>query len=169
MWATNEIFEAFISGEKRGNLEYWQSKESINVYGNTKCAQICHAMKLQQIWNKETDSNGKTVGSYLYITSVQPGFINSGFIKIGSRNVVLRFLYVILYPFVGTFAMITPNQGAQTSLHCALSDENEGLKPGGYHGHCRNQNITKRAMPVIKAYMDSLYHASHKIWNHDQA
>ena len=164
--ATVDHFDAFISEEQRGDLDYWLKQASVVVYGDTKCAQILYAQKLQEILNEETDSDGKSVGSYLWVTSLQPGFINSGFVNLNSRAWWLRPMFLILYPFT-LVAMISPKQGAQTSLHCALSDTN--VKPGGYHGHCKPQPTKSQADPVINTKKDSLYQATDAIWNDAEA
>ena len=147
-------------------MEYWQAQATVVVYGDTKCAQILYAQKLQEILNEEKDSDGRSIGEYLWVTSLQPGFINSGFVNLSSRPFLLRPIFLILYPFT-LVAMVSPKQGAQTSLHCALSDEN--VKPGGYHGHCKPQGTKKQADPVITTKKDSLWEVSDRLWNDDQA
>ena len=162
MFATVKNFDAFLDDEKRGSIDYWLQTSSLSVYGDTKCAQILHSQKLQEILNNEKDSDGNDIGSYLYITSLQPGFMNSNFVNLGSRPWYLRPVFLILYPFT-LIAMITPKQGAQTILNCALSDQN--IKPGGYHGHCRPQPTKSQAKSVIDTKKDILYQVSDKLWN----
>ena len=163
MFATKEVFDAFISPKIRGDIRFWNTKQTQNVYGDTKCAQILHAQKLQELLNKEKDDKGKIIGDYLYAMSVHPGYVNSNFTALETRPVGIRIMYSILYPFFSVFAMINNKQGAQTSLHCVLS--NVDIKPGGYHAYCLPQETKKSAAPVIDTKCEELYQASDAIWN----
>ena len=150
----------------RENLAFWENQNSTNVYGDTKCAQICYTRRLQELLNEEKDSAGDSVGSYLWVTSLHPGYINSGFYRPDEFGFLMRCIWRFLYPFQSTFAMITPKQGAQTSLHCALSDEK--VNPGGYHGACAPQNPSPKTAGLIDEYYKRLYDVSQCIWPIEQ-
>ena len=165
--ATEELMDAFIIGDindsnsRRYDIEWFKSQQSGNVYGATKCAQILHAMKLQEILNNEDDGNGGKYGEYLWVTSVQPGYINSNFYS-SNKPLMFKIGFRMFYPFQAMFGMVTPKQGAQTSIHLSLSDEN--VKPGGYHALCMPQKTKKAADCVIPSRKDALYQVSDKMW-----
>ena len=148
--------------DKRSDVSYWEPFGSTKVYGETKCAQICFAKHLQKLLNDEKDADNVSIGSYLWVTSLHPGYINSGFYRPSEFPCVVRFIWSLLYPFQVTFAMITPKQGAQTSLHCALSDEN--VQPGGYHGRCEIQDVAPQTKELVDKYPERLYNVSKEIW-----
>lgn len=50
---------------------------------------------------------------------------------------------VILY-VVKKLIFVSPNQGAQTSIHCAVSQEVEGAN--GYYNDCRKANPSAHAL-----------------------
>ena len=159
---TIEAFNGFINDNTRGNLSFWQKYPTLNIYGVTKCAQIIHAKKLQEELDKE--SMGKNEKNYIIVSSIHPGWVNSGLTNASSRGLALRIFYSLWHPFAATFGMLTPKQGAQTTLHCILND-GKNVSPGGYHAHCQPTKTTPSAQDAIKTKTDELYHKSQQIWN----
>lgn len=153
--ATEKQIDGFINGET--DLQYWQNAG--NSYGATKCGQILYTMKLQELLNNENDGNGQKYGDYLWVTSNQPGYINSNFYAKGGW--LIQLFFRLFYPFQAMFGMVTPKQGAQTNIHLSISDNN--IKPGGYHALCKPQNT--RNDTLIPSRKDSLYDASIKLWD----
>ena len=149
-------FNAFLSDDKRGDKTYWENVKTFQVYGDTKLAQILHADKLQEeIKSMDKDSN-------IIVMSLHPGVIASGFFKIDSHGLGLKILYYLLRPFLETFMLLDNKQGAQTTLHCALSDTN--IKQGAFHANCR-VSVTKPAVKqIVETKYDELYRVSCNIW-----
>ena len=148
--------------DKRGDLSFWEGQNTSKVYGDTKCAQMCYTRRLQELLNSEKDSAGESFGTYIWVTCLHPGYINSGFYRPGEFGLVMRCIWSFIYPFQSTFSMISPKQGAQTSLHCALSDEY--VIPGGYHAHCQPQHASPKAVVVMDQHYQRLYNVSKEIW-----
>ena len=149
-------FNAFLSDDKRGDKTYWQNKGTFQVYGSTKLAQILHADKLQEeIQSMDKDSN-------VIVMSLHPGTIASGFFKPDSYGLGIKMVYYLLRPFVETFTLIDNKQGAQTTLHCALSDTD--IKQGGYHANCRVSVTIPAVKEIVETKRDELYRVSCNIW-----
>ena len=121
--------------------------------------------KLQEELDKESGHGvGKNERNYIIVTSVHPGWVNSGFANPSSRGLALQILYPFVYPFVSTFGMLTSKQGAQTTLYCIL-DDGKSISRGGYHAHCQAAKTTASAQEAISTKTDELYYKSQQIWN----
>ena len=154
--ATLDDFNAFLSNDKRGDINYWQNVSTFQVYGDTKMAQILHAEKLQQ----EIKSNDKNAN--VIVMSLHPGVIASGFFKVDSFSLPIKMVYYLIGPFLETFTLINNKQGAQTTLHCALSDTD--IKQGGYHSNCRVAPTKPDVKEIVETKCDQLYQVSCSIW-----
>lgn len=100
---TGEIDFDDLDFDKRG-----YDKE--RAYTQSKLANVLHALDLSQ----------RLAGSGVTAYSVHPGWVRSNLAKhvmpVWVQNVVMR-------PFSGMLGMMSPEDGAQTTLHCLLSDE----------------------------------------------
>ena len=80
------------------------------AYTQSKLANVLHALALAK----------RLQGSGVTAYSVHPGWVRSKLAKhvmpVWVQNVVMR-------PFSGLLGMMSPEDGAQTTLHCLLSDE----------------------------------------------
>jgi NAD(P)-dependent dehydrogenase (short-subunit alcohol dehydrogenase family) len=97
------------------------------AYGQSKLAQIWHAVELQQRYGQQ--------GLRAY--SLHPGMI---YTKI-TRHIAT--LFALIYQLILLIIGKSLYQGAQTSLYCSLSNE---AKPGRFHADC------KEAKPSPLAY-----------------
>ena len=79
------------------------------AYRQSKLANVLHARELAQ----------RLQGTGITAYSVHPGWIRSNLVKhtmpAWVQNIVLR-------PFSGLLGMVSPEEGAQTTLHCLLDD-----------------------------------------------
>lgn len=166
--AIKKQMDGFILGEigddnaNRHKLDFW--KDAGGTYGTTKCCQVLHAMKLQELLNEELDGSGEKYGEYLWVTSCNPGAINSNFFS-GDHGLVFRIVWSLLYPYGALFTLMTPLQGAQNSIHLSISDDN--INPGGYHGSCRPLKTMSSADAFIPGMKDALYQVSDQLWTND--
>jgi len=94
------------------------------VYGESKLANVLFTIELQ----RRTDEHGLGVTSY----SLHPGVVNTELARHVISNPIVKLLFFILKPILLIFFK-SPLEGAQTTLHCVLSDD---LKPGRYYRDC---------------------------------
>ena len=155
--ASIDDFDAFFSNNIRGDLNYWKTRSSFNVYGDTKLAQIMHAKKLQEIIKNKYECDD------VLVLSLHPGVIATGFIDnfLGGKGLVVKLLYCLIGPFLETFTFLNVKQGAQTTLHCAISNDN--VEGGKFHSNCRVSDVDSRAKKIVQTKCDQLYAVSSKI------
>ncbi len=105
------------------------------VYGQTKLANILHADELaRRLWDRG-----------VVVHSLHPGNVASGFGGHGD----LHGFYAALFS-AGRFVLITPEQGARTSVHLASSPE--ALRStGDYWVRCRRSRPSSAGRDVLAA------------------
>ncbi len=86
------------------------------VYGKSKLANILFARELGRRWD----------GDGVAANALHPGVVASRFGRDGDFGVIGTFVFPLIRPFV-----LSPAQGAQTSVHLASAPELEGVT-GGY-------------------------------------
>lgn len=105
------------------------------VYGQSKLANVLHAAELgRRLWDRGVVAH-----------SLHPGSIASGFGRDGdlhgANDALMR---------VGRFVLITPEQGARTSVHVASSPD--ALRTtGDYWSRCRRSRPSRVARDVLAA------------------
>jgi len=87
-----------------------RSYNGAEAYIQSKLANVLHALHLA----KRLDGTGVTA------VSVHPGWIRSNLVKHTMPTWVQN---VVLKPFSGILGMMSPEEGAQTTLHCLLDDD----------------------------------------------
>ena len=130
-----------------------RSYNSSHAYSQSKLANLLHAKELAN----------RLEGTGVYAFSVHPGWIRSnfgsgvmpGWLR-GAMNLGLR-------PFSGLLGILTPHEGAQTTLHCLLDDDapqhngayfsqnsilypNRENRPGGWPMSSPNPNAHDEAL-----------------------
>jgi WW domain-containing oxidoreductase len=133
-----------IAGPK--HLDYSFSKlknhyDSMEAYGFSKLAQIYHASELTRRYG---------IKAY----SLHPGFINKTSIQ--SRNKLSHRLIIERMNILSK----TLEQGAMTSLFCALSDD---AKPGHFHSNCQVAKPSALALDTRRA--EECWNESEKLIN----
>lgn len=81
-----------------------------DAYGQAKLANVLHARELA----RRVGDDGVTV------VSVHPGWVRSNLVKHALPPWVQN---VVMKPFSGLLGMISPEEGAHTTLHCLLDDD----------------------------------------------
>lgn len=90
-----------------------RSYSSTLAYSQSKLANVLHAKELAK----------RLEGTGVYAFSVHPGWIRSNFgsgVMPGWSRAILN---LALRPFSGLLGILTPYEGAQTTLHCLLDDD----------------------------------------------
>lgn len=131
---------------KSADLDYSFSKlkthfNGIQVYGFSKLAQIYHASEITRRYR---------IKAY----SLHPGFIVNT--KIQTRH---RLLHRLIIERLNLLSK-TMEQGAMTSLYCALSDD---AKPGHYHSNCQVSKASALALDTRRA--EECWNESEKLIN----
>jgi len=140
-----KTFNGFLNDNVRNNNKFWEQYRSTSmvIYGDTKLAQIMHAKSLHNRLQQDNKPN------YIKTASLHPGFVDSGFFTADDRGILARILGVCLTPFL-SFIWLTPNQGAQTTLHCLLAEENDkDFQPGGFHLGCKFREFNDHSQEFI--------------------
>jgi NAD(P)-dependent dehydrogenase (short-subunit alcohol dehydrogenase family) len=89
-----------------------QRKYDAGQYHQSKLANVLHARKLAQIHGQEG----------IYAFSAHPGTVTSNLYR--DYNFIMRMLLNVTFNLAGSLLRpISKEDGAQTSLHCLLSDE----------------------------------------------
>ncbi|KAI9199692.1 retinol dehydrogenase 13 [Polychytrium aggregatum] len=114
------------------------------VYGQSKLANIVYAQYLAK----------QLKGSNITVNAVHPGVVNTEL----TRYIDTGILKVLLS--VGTILMKTPWEGAQTTLHVALSDECEKVT-GEYFHDCKIRKPVPRDGQILddKLQADFIQHS----------
>ncbi|KAH3757574.1 retinol dehydrogenase 11 [Pelomyxa schiedti] len=102
--------------------------DSARMYGRSKLANVLFTRELQRRFGKE-------ISSY----SLHPGVIRTSITRHLPR------IIVILYFILGWLGMKSSEEGAQTTLHCALAEEGplaHQLQPGLHYSDCRRSTKT---------------------------
>jgi NAD(P)-dependent dehydrogenase (short-subunit alcohol dehydrogenase family) len=121
------------SSAKRGldfdDLQSRNGYRAMKVYGETKLANIYFTTELA----RRMESKGVTANS------LHPGLVRTGYGRDGDTSGVLAFGIRLAVPF-----MITPPQGALTSVYLASSPEVEGVT-GKYFVKCKEHSTSRAA------------------------
>ena len=180
--ATNGQINAFLDDNLRSDEEYWSKQDSLMSYCNTKCVQIMHSRKLQNILNQmqfenenknenkseneNENESDKKVGDVVYSMCIHPGFVDTGFLQKRKRNCAISVFTKLEVPFLNLFCMLTVEQGAQTTLHCVLEPNgSKKLNPGGYHAHCQPKQLINRVQRIVNDKMEQMYQVSNDLSN----
>ncbi len=93
------------------DLNYEKRKyDGIEAYSQSKLANVLYAVDLAE----------RLHGTGVTAVSVHPGWIRSNLIKHTAPTWVQN---ILLKPFSGLLTMMSPEDGAQTTLHCLLDDD----------------------------------------------
>eukprot|EP00094_Tigriopus_californicus_P005946 TCALIF_05728-PA protein Name:"Similar to RDH13 Retinol dehydrogenase 13 (Homo sapiens)" AED:0.07 eAED:0.07 QI:2564/0.85/0.87/1/0.42/0.5/8/77/512 len=113
------------------NINFEKSFSSMNAYKQSKLANVMHANELA----RRLESSGITV------YSLHPGVVNTEL----SRHMKAKWYGKIALKVVIPLVTITPLEGAQTTLYCALEDSIEGHS-GRYYSGCKEKKASARAL-----------------------
>lgn len=83
------------------------------AYSQSKLANVLHVKELAR----------RLEGAEVYAFSVHPGWIRSNFGSSVMPGWFRTILNIVLRPFSGLLGIMTPYEGAQTTLHCLLDDD----------------------------------------------
>ncbi|XP_019855886.1 PREDICTED: zinc metalloproteinase nas-12-like [Amphimedon queenslandica] len=137
--APSRIVTVSSSANYRGSLDFdnmmWANGgySALGSYTRSKLANVMFSRELA----KRLEGTG--VSTY----SLHPGVINTELarhIVAGWKIIFAPLLYTLMW-----FLTKTPKQGAQTTLHCAVSDEAEGIT-GKYWSNCAVKKPNKLAL-----------------------
>ncbi|XP_019855897.1 PREDICTED: retinol dehydrogenase 12-like [Amphimedon queenslandica] len=137
--APSRIITVSSNASYRGSLNFddmmWANCKYIpfSAYARSKLANIMFSRELA----KRLEGTG--VSTY----SLHPGVIRTNianYLFVGWRVIFLPLAYILAVMFLKT-----PKQGAQTTLHCAVSDEAEGVT-GKYWSNCAVTKPNKLAL-----------------------
>lgn len=108
----------------------------------------CHSKLANILFTQELARRLKASGSGVTVYSVHPGTVNSELVR---HSALMRWIWWIF-----SFFIKTPQQGAQTSLYCALTEGLEVLS-GNHFSDChvawvsaqaRNETVARRLWDV---------------------
>ncbi|XP_068241436.1 retinol dehydrogenase 11-like isoform X2 [Palaemon carinicauda] len=110
----------------------WDTKKRNSLYSNSKLANILHGQELSK------RLQGKGVGTFVLC----PGFVYTGLL----RHSAVRFNWAkkLFFLPIMFFFMRTSKQGAQTSIHCAVSEELDGVE-WGFLANCKLEKLAEVA------------------------
>ena len=118
----------FVSGKiKFDDIHHEKSYSSWGAYFHSKLANLLFTRELSK----------RLEGTHVTVNAVHPGVVVT---EIGRHSIVSRKFF---YPLFLYFAK-TPLQGAQTTIHCAVSEEMEGVS-GKYLKDCHIAEPSKGA------------------------
>ena len=135
------------NGISFNDISFEKSFKTVEVYGQSKLANILHAKELSR----------RLEGSGISVYVLHPGVIST---ELGRHisDLVPTLLKPIFIPFMVllSFFIKTPFHGAQTTLYCTLEDSIE-KDSGKYYADCKEtKTLTQHAED-----MD----AAKKLWN----
>jgi WW domain-containing oxidoreductase len=115
------------------NTKYKNKITSFNAYGQAKLCNALMALELQRRYGEQG----------LTACAVHPGnLVTSNF---GNESWLTRLLFAVVSPITKT-----PNQGAATSVFCAIHERCEDIA-GGYFSHCRPAKRSAEAANIETA------------------
>jgi len=109
------------------DLMYEKNYSPFATYAQSKLANVIFSKELQRRFDAEK-ANVKAV-------SVHPGAVRTELSRYLQENILLKIVYYVSLP-VYYFMVKSAKQGAQTSLYCALEDQDK-LKGGEYFADCK--------------------------------
>lgn len=120
-----------------GPLHGYSVKAAFSLYGVSKLLNIYHAHVIARRYQKQRGSGGGV--HRVYACSLHPGCIASNFQKDLIHSGVLNAVYKLF----GLLYVKTPEEGAQTTLHCALCpiEELELVEPAAGKGKASAQAV----------------------------
>lgn len=133
----------FVSSSlhKRGVIDFENLKgKQTNAYANSKLANVYFARELHQ----------RLEDSGVDVFTVHPGLVDTDL----ARHTFSKLIWKLLYP-LRLLLIKTANQGCQTVLHCAISEELEG-QSGNYYGSCEQE-----PWPEVSSCKET----QQKLWN----
>ncbi|KAK3800256.1 hypothetical protein RRG08_018866 [Elysia crispata] len=111
------------------DLNSEKSYSSFAAYQQSKLANVLHALEL----------SNRLKGTGVTVNSVHPGIVNTELARY-MNSACMKCLLVPLAKFV----LLSPEQGAQTTLHCALNPKLENVS-AKYFADCREKTASCRA------------------------
>ena len=109
------------------DINYEKSYNAWSAYFNSKLANVLFTRELSK----------RLEGTHVTVNALHPGVINT---ELQRHSTLAKFVT----PLVGWYVYKTPEQGAQTSIHCAVSEEMEGVS-GKYLRDCHIVEESKGA------------------------
>ena len=101
----------------------------MQVYSHSKLANVAFTVELAK----------RLARSGISVNALHPGVVRTGFGKEGDLGGVFGFAWRLISPF-----LLSPEDGAKTSLYCATSTELEGVT-GKYFDDCREKLPSRAA------------------------
>jgi len=130
------------------------------LYGQSKLAQIYHAKEVSRLAKK----NGENV----IAMSLHPGAVNTEITRYHNEG-----FFTAVTSFIDSCLLYfgkTPIEGAQTTLHCALTDATF-LEPGAYYVDCCSQQLPshyndrqQQKLRELSEKLLSIESAEKKLW-----
>ena len=136
------------------NLDDINSEKFSNnqlTYGGSKLANILFTKELAK----------KLEGTGVKTVCLHPGAVRTELMRHVLDSLVMKIIIIIMFPFYWYFFKST-QQGAQTTLHCALISH-EKLENGKYYSDC--QTKWTRSAEVDSVKMKKLWEISEKMVN----
>ncbi|KAI9204136.1 uncharacterized protein BJ171DRAFT_506236 [Polychytrium aggregatum] len=113
----------------------------MEVYGQSKLANILYSIHLAK----------QLRGSKITVNAVHPGMVRT---ELGRSIGDLRFVaFLVVLNVVGILK--SPWEGAQTTLHVALSDECESKVTGEYFAECKVARITPKDGQILDSRLET--------------
>jgi len=109
------------------DINYEKSYDAWSAYFNSKLANVLFTRELSK----------RLEGTHVTVNALHPGVIST---ELQRHSTMMKFVT----PLVGWYVYKTPVQGAQTSIHCAVSEEMEGVS-GKYLRDCHIVEPSKGA------------------------
>ena len=139
----NPEFEDFFSNQE--GVDHAETYNWYNRYGQSKLANILFTRGLAKHIEEE-NAKGKALN--LKTVSLHPGVILTDFMRsFDQLELKSRILFKVFSPLMFMFFK-TVNDGAQTTLHCALCPFDE-LVNGEYYSDCRIRETTPQAQDPV--------------------
>ena len=130
----SRIVNVSSSAHRMGNgkinfedINYEKSYDAWSAYFNSKLANVLFTRELSK----------RLEGTHVTVNALHPGVIST---ELQRHSTMMKFVT----PLVGWYVYKTPEQGAQTSIHCAVSEEMEGVS-GKYLRDCHIVEESKGA------------------------
>lgn len=135
----------------RGATKY----DPVVAYGQSKLATLLHAL----------ERNHRYEGKNVKAVSLHPGFVKTAIVSKHLGPMELRVLEKLVTP------MISPWEGAQTTLHCCLTDDLQGgafYARGGGHGWPHGVHIGWPCVPTYPSPATMNKAHAEKMWAHTE-